>query len=226
MLGITDLGTYVLGTVAIILLPGPNTLFVLATAAKDGVRTGYRAAAGVFVGDWILMMATAAGVASVLRAFPPVFFVVKYAGAAYLTWIGANLIISAIRRWRAGPPAMDDPVAARSVAAQPVEAQPPVRHPFRRALMVSLLNPKAILFFLSFFIQFIDPAYPYPVLSFALLAIILSGCSFVYLSVIILTSTYLATQVRRRRGVSTVVATGVGAVFVGFGVKLATATLE
>ena len=67
MLGVTDIWTYVLGTVAIILLPGPNSLYVLSTAARHGVRAGYRAAAGVFLGDWVLMIAAALGVASLLR---------------------------------------------------------------------------------------------------------------------------------------------------------------
>src|SRR5688500_15780980 len=101
MLGITDLGTYGLGIIALVLLPGANTLFVLATAARDGIRAGYRAATGIFVGDWILMMAAAAGVASLLRAYPPLFLVIKYAGGAYLAWIGLNLVIDAVRRWRA-----------------------------------------------------------------------------------------------------------------------------
>ena len=76
MLGITDPLTYVLGTIAIVLLPGPNSIFVLTTAAKQGVKVGYRAALGVFVGDWTLMMLAALGAASLLRAYPPVFMIV------------------------------------------------------------------------------------------------------------------------------------------------------
>src|SRR3954447_16677920 len=100
MLGVTDLWTYVLGTIAIVLLPGPNSIFVLTTAARHGVRAGYRAAAGVFLGDWVLMTATALGVASLLRAYPAVFVVVKYAGAAYLGYVGISMAVTALRRWR------------------------------------------------------------------------------------------------------------------------------
>ncbi|MBF9127514.1 leucine efflux protein LeuE, partial [Plantactinospora sp. S1510] len=100
VLGITDIWTYLLGTVAIILLPGPNSLFVLSTAAKTGVRTGYRAAAGVFVGDAVLMALSAAGVASLLTAHPPIFMVIKYAGAAYLGYLGLSMLRGAWRRWR------------------------------------------------------------------------------------------------------------------------------
>lgn len=100
VLGITDIWTYLLGTVAIVLLPGPNSLFVLSTAARTGVRAGYRAAAGVFLGDAVLMLLSAAGVASLLQAYPPVFTLIKYAGAAYLGYLGVTMLRGAWRRWR------------------------------------------------------------------------------------------------------------------------------
>src|SRR5258706_15429092 len=100
MLGVTDLSTFVIGTIAIVLLPGPNSLFVLSTAAQRGVKAGYRAAFGVFLGDSILMFASAAGVASVLKAYPPVFNVIKYAGGAYLGYLGIKMIIGAFRKQR------------------------------------------------------------------------------------------------------------------------------
>jgi leucine efflux protein len=217
MLGVTDLWTYVLGTVAIVLLPGPNSLYVLSTAARHGVRTGYRAAAGVFLGDWVLMIAAAVGVASLLRAYPPVFLVIKYAGAGYLAYVGITMAVSAIRNWRRrnGDPA---PVPAAGGEPQP--------RPFRRAFVISLLNPKAILFVISFFLQFLDPTYAHPALSVLLLASILQVCSALYLSALIFGGTYLATQFRRRRRLASGLTAGVGALFVGFGIRLATASLS
>ena len=106
--GVNDLWTYVLGTIAIVLLPGPNSLYVVSTAARFGVRAGYRAAAGVFLGDWVLMAAAALGVASLLRAFPPLFLVIKYAGAAYLAYIGVSMAITALRRPRRPAPSTPD----------------------------------------------------------------------------------------------------------------------
>jgi len=217
MLGVTDIWTYVIGTVAIILLPGPNSLYVLSTAARHGVRAGYRAAAGVFLGDWLLMTAAALGVASLLKAYPPLFFVIKYAGAAYLTYVGIMMAVGAIRRARRR-------TVQKSAEAAPAEAT--VGHPFRRALVVSLLNPKAILFFISFFIQFLDPTYAYPALSFLLLAGIVQICSAIYLSALIFGGTFLAAQFRQRRRLAAGLTAGVGAVFVGFGVRLATASLS
>ena len=218
MLGITDPLTYVLGTIAIVLLPGPNSIFVLTTAAKKGVKVGYRAALGVFVGDWTLMMLAAFGAASLLKAYPPVFMIVKYGGGAYLGYVGLTMAWTALRRWRRG---------RRTVATAPADAVavPPVTRPFRRALVISLLNPKAILFFISFFVQFVDPGYAYPALSFLVLALILQVCSALYLTALIFTGTYLAAQFSRRRALSAVLTAGVGAIFVGFGVRLATASI-
>jgi leucine efflux protein len=212
MLGVTGIWTYVLGTAAIILLPGPNSIFVLTTAARHGVAAGYRAAAGVFLGDWVLMGAAALGVASLLRAYPPVFLVIKYAGAAYLAYVGITMAITALRR--------------RSLSQSLAVSDAPVRRPFRRALVISLLNPKAILFVISFFIQFLDPTYPHPALSFLLLASILQLFSAIYLSTLIFGGTYLATQFRARQRLAKGLTAGVGAVFIGFGIRLATATLS
>ena len=211
MLGVNDIWTYVLGTVAIILLPGPNSLFVLSTAARLGVRAGYQAAAGVFLGDGVLMVLSAAGVASLLRTHPPVFLVVKYAGALYLGYLGVTMLRAAWRR--------------RAVAAEPaVPAVPAVRNPFRRAAVISLLNPKAILFFISFFIQFVDPAYGHPAVSFLLLGLIAEIVSALYLTTLIFTGSRLAAQFRRRRRLAATGMTAVAALFIGFGVKLATAS--
>ena len=220
MVGITDFWTYVLGAAVIILLPGPNSIFVLSVAARRGVRRGYQAAAGVFLGDTVLMTLSAAGIASLLRAYPPVFLVIKYAGAAYLLWIGVGIIRGAWGRWRSRG-RHDADATGRPQAPETGE----LRHPFRRAAVISLLNPKAILFFVSFFIQFVEPGYAHPALSFLVLGAVVQLFSTLYLTALIFGGTFLAGQFRRRRRLAAGVTTGVGAVFVGFGIKLATASM-
>jgi leucine efflux protein len=216
VLGITDLTTYIIGTIFIILLPGPNSLYVLSVAAKRGVHAGYQGAAAVVVGDTVLMVLAAAGIGSLLAAYPSVFTVVKYTGGAYLVWVGIQLIVGAIKRWRSGAS------SAGLTDTAPIESD----HPFRRALVISLLNPKAILFFVSFFIQFVDPAYPHPVLTFAVLGAILQVFSIAYLSMLILVGARLAEAFRRRHRLTAAMTGGVGTLFIGFGAKLATATIE
>ncbi|AJX71316.1 leucine efflux protein LeuE [Burkholderia pseudomallei] len=215
-LGITDLWTYVFGVVFIILLPGPNSMYVLSLAAQRGVKAGYRAACGVFVGDTVLMVLSAAGVASLLKANPLLFSVVKYGGAAYLLYIGVGMLRGAWRKL--ARPAAD----AGADVRRAVDGE----RPFRKALVVSLLNPKAILFFISFFIQFVDPAYAHPALSFVVLGAIAQFASFVYLSTLIFTGARLADHFRRRRKLAAGASGGVGGLFVGFSVKLALATMS
>jgi leucine efflux protein len=213
MYGITDLPTYVLGTIFIVLLPGPNSMYVMTVAARQGVARGYRGACGVFLGDTVLMILAAAGAASLLRTTPALFTVVKLAGASYLAWVGIGLIRAALARWRhaadeAGPAPLAD--ASR---------------PFRTALVISLFNPKAILFFVSFFVQFVDPGYAHPALSFAILGAILQVFSAIYLSTLIFAGARLAAQVRRRRRLSAAATGGIGSLFLGFSARLAGATL-
>jgi len=214
--GVIHLPTYLLGTLIIILLPGPNSLFVLSVAARRGVRLGYRAAGGVFIGDAVLMLLATAGVASLLKAYPTLFLLLKCAGGAYLAYLGAKLMIAA---WKGRlSSAAEAPVAEKS----PTEAGDPLR----RALGVSLLNPKAILFFIAFFIQFVDPAYGHKILSFLILGSIAQSMSFVYLSALIFSGARLAAAFRRWRRTRSVLTGGAGAVFVGFGLKLATASVN
>ena len=214
--GVTDLWTYVLGAFGIILLPGPNSLYVLSVATARGVKAGYQGAFGVFVGDSILLLATALGGASLLRSNPEVFLVVKYLGAAYLAWVGVNLIWAAIQKWR------NKAEAGAPVAEAPVNLQ----HPFKRALVISLLNPKAILFLLSFFVQFIDPTYATPAIPFLILSAIIMVFSALYLSALIFLGARLASAFGVRRRLTAGLSSAVGGLFLWFGTKLATASLN
>lgn len=213
--GITDITTFVLGTIFIVLLPGPNSMYVMSVASRCGVSAGYRAALGVFCGDLVLMTLAATGVASLLKATPVLFFVLKYAGAAYLIYLGIGLVRAAWRQWRMHGAAADEET----------DAPPQAARPFRVALTISLMNPKAILFFVSFFIQFVAPDSALPVLSFAILGSVVQCFSMLYLSLLIFGGNYLADLFRRRRRLSSGATGGVGALFVGFGIKLSTATL-
>lgn len=210
--GVTDIWTYALGALFIILLPGPNSLYVMAVASREGVAAGYRGACGIFLGDTVLMILSAAGAASLLKTHPALFMIVKYAGAAYLGWVGLSLLRQALANWRGQAGGCGVPLAEAS-------------KPFRRALLISLMNPKAILFFVSFFIQFVDPQAAQPALAFLILGVIVQVLSALYLSALIFAGAYLAAQFRRRQRLAAAGTASVGGVFLGFGVKLATASL-
>ncbi|MFB7865325.1 leucine efflux protein LeuE [Streptomyces sp. NPDC056069] len=213
MLGVIDLPTYLAGLVLIILLPGPNSLYVLSVAARKGTRTGYKAAAGVFTGDTVLMTLAALGAASLLQTTPVLFMIVKYAGAGYLAWMAYGMLRAALGMWRSrGQAVLDGPAAAEETG--------PVERPYRRALIISLFNPKAILFLISFFVQFVDPSYAYPALSFLVLGALLQFGSFLYLTTLIFGGTRLAAAFRRRKRLSAGATSAAGALFLGFAVKL------
>ncbi|MFI0998895.1 leucine efflux protein LeuE [Streptomyces galbus] len=223
MFGVIDLPTYLAGLVLIVLLPGPNSLYVLSVAARRGVRAGYRAAAGVWCGDAVLMTLSAAGVASLLQANAVLFGIVKYAGAGYLTWLAVGMMRAAWGMWRSRRErgAAGDAAGPSAGAGAPAAAE---ERPFRRALVVSLFNPKAILFFVAFFVQFVDPAYAYPALSFVVLGAFAQVASFLYLSALIFSGTRLAAAFRRRRRLAAGATSAAGALFLGFAVKLTLAS--
>ncbi|MFD0040098.1 leucine efflux protein LeuE [Streptomyces anulatus] len=222
MLGVTDLPTYLAGLALIVLLPGPNSLYVLSVAARRGVRTGYTAAAGVWTGDTVLMTLSALGAASLLQTTPLLFAIVKYAGAAYLTWMAVGMLRAAVSLWRERHRRTAElaETVETADAAEASGATAPVERPYRRALVVSLINPKAILFLISFFVQFVDPGYAYPALSFLLLGTLLQLASFAYLSVLIFGGTRLAAAFRRRKRLSAGATSAAGVLFLGFAAKL------
>ncbi|QKW50775.1 leucine efflux protein LeuE [Streptomyces buecherae] len=244
MLGITDLPTYLAGLALIILLPGPNSLYVVSVAARRGPRVAYQAAGGVLCGDTVLMVLSAGGVASLLKASPVAFTIVKFAGAGYLTWLAIGMLRGAWALWHrraerteladaargadegAATALSTDAEAAGGRAGQGAAAKGRVsgERPFRRALVVSLLNPKAILFFISFFVQFVDPDYPHPVLSFVALGAWAQLFSITYLSILIFSGTFLAATFRRRKRLTAGLSAGAGAAFLGFAVKLSLAS--
>lgn len=215
LFGITDLTTYLIGTILIILLPGPNSIYVMTTASRYGKPAGYQAALGVLVGDTILMLLTVIGAASLLRTVPALFLGLKIIGALYLGWIAIQLLRAGYQTWIT----RHDPTQADTADIKNAG------NPFKRALSISLLNPKAILFFVSFFIQFVDPSYPHPALSFLILGILLQIMSFAYLSSLIVAGTKLAGFFSHHRILSAFGIGLIGILFLGFSAKLVVSTI-
>lgn len=215
MFGITDLVTFVIGTILIILLPGPNSLYVMSIATRYGIKTGYIGAFGVFCGDCILILCTVLGAATLLHNFPWVFITLKIVGALYLSYLGLGLLLAGFHTWTQKTKRIQVNKATSNSAL----------HPFRTALTISLLNPKAILFYLSFFVQFVDPHYPYPALSFLILAIILQLLSMAYLTVLIFSGIKIASHFNTHHRLSAIAVASIGFLFCLFGLKLAFSTI-
>lgn len=155
--------------------------------------------------------------ASLLQANALLFGVVKFAGAGYLTYLAFGMARTARALWRDRSNRSESADRTPEAAAEQAAA---LERPYRRALVVSLFNPKAILFFISFFVQFVDPHYAYPALSFVVLGALAQVASFLYLTLLIFGGTRLAAAFRRRRRLSAGMTTAAGALFLGFAVKL------
>lgn len=218
MLGIINLSTFIIGTIMIVILPGPNSFYILSIASKYGIQAGYKAAFGVISGDFILILATIFGAASLLHSFPILFVILKATGAIYLSYLGIKLIKQAITLW-------NDRHNASSIESQNFELKEKQVTPYKTALTISLLNPKAILFFLSFFIQFVDPAHPSPLLSFLALSVILEIISITYLTILIFSGIKLSGYFSKNKHLSSASLFTVGLLFIGFGAKLALSRL-
>ena len=143
--GVLNYWTYLVGAIFIVLVPGPNTLFVLKNSVSSGMKGGYLAACGVFIGDAVLMFLAWAGVATLIKTTPILFNIVRYLGAFYLLYLGSKILYATLK----------------GKNSETKSDEPQYGAIFKRALILSLTNPKAILFYVSFFVQFIDVNAPY-----------------------------------------------------------------
>jgi len=208
--GIADFSSYLLGTLLIILLPGPNSLYVLAISTQKGWRYGAWGAIGIFIGDSILMIAVSLGAASMLISSPVLFQSVRIAGALYLGWMGLGLLRSGQQRWNPASQANIYEVQARLMQL----------HPLLAALSLSLTNPKAIFFFIAFFSQFIRPDFAHPAYTFMYLAVVLQIMSMTYLTGLIFAGQYFSNYFQNRQRLAAGLWLITGMLFIGFAIRL------
>ncbi|ORM72318.1 leucine efflux protein LeuE [Pantoea wallisii] len=205
--GIINVWTFLAGALVIILLPGPNSLYVLRTGMSRGAKAATRAIAGVMLGDLVLIFLAWAGVATLIRTSPHIFMVVKYLGAMFLLYLGAKIIIGTLRK---------------RDSEQPAEAVKQENY-FLRALLLGVTNPKAILFYVSFFIQFIDPAVTHTAPAFALLGLMIQGISLSYYTILLLAGAMMVRFLRSRARLVKLANMLTGMLFFGFAVRLVSA---
>ena len=201
MLGIADYGAFVAAIVLFLAIPGPGNLALITSTSKGGVRGGLAATLGVIAGDQVLMWLAVAGVAALLATYPAAFNAVQWLGAAYLAWLGFRML-------------------AAKPGAQPIlNIQP--RHYFRQAGLITLLNPKAIVFYMAFFPLFVDPARHQGLLTFGVMAATIALLTFLYGLIVVLLTHRLAERMRANPLVARVLEKLAGVFLIGFGIKLA-----
>ena len=151
MFGISDYGAFVAAFVLLLFLPGPGNLALITSTTQGGMRGGTASVAGLILGDQILLWMTVAGVAALLQTYPHLFLALKWVGAAYLAWLGFRMVFA-------------KPGEGPSIKITPGQY-------FKETMFITLLNPKAIMFYFAFFPQFIDPEQHQGMITFVFMAV-------------------------------------------------------
>lgn len=194
--------------------PGPDMLFVLASGSSGGPSAGARAALGIGAGSLVHTIAAAVGLSQVLATSATAFAIVKYAGAAYLVYLGLTALL------RRAPAASAAAVESGAVHP-PAAAASSVSHVFRRAVVTNVLNPKVALFFLAFVPQFVSVERGQVALQFAVLGLTFCFTGTCVNLLVGLASGKIARIFRARRSVKRTLDRAAGAIFVALGIRLA-----
>ena len=201
MFGVADYGAFVAAIIIFLAIPGPGNLALITSTGKGGVAGGLAATFGIIAGDQVLMWLAVAGVAALLTAYPAAFRAVQWFGAAYLAWLGLRMLLA-----KAG----DAPV---------LNIEP--RHYFKQAALITLLNPKAIVFYMAFFPLFVDPDRHQGMLTFGVMAATIAVLTFVYGLVAVLLTHHLTERMRSNPVIGQVLQKLAGVCLLAFGAKLA-----
>jgi threonine/homoserine/homoserine lactone efflux protein len=201
MFGIADYGAFVAAIAIFLAIPGPGNLALITSTSKGGVRGGLAATLGVIAGDQVLMWLAVAGVATLLIAYPAAFHAVQWLGAAFLAWLGWKLL------------------SAKPGDAPVLNIRP--RQYFQQALTITLLNPKAIVFYMAFFPLFVDPVRHQALITFGAMAVTVATMTFVYGLGATLLTHFLAERMRANPQFGRVLEKIAGMFLIGFGIKLA-----
>jgi leucine efflux protein len=201
LFGVADYGAFVAAVIIFLAIPGPGNLALITSTGKGGIPGGLGATFGVIAGDQVLMWAAVAGVAALLLASPAAFHAVQWLGAGYLAWLGARMLLS-------------------KPGAKPILHIEP-HHYFRQAALITLLNPKAIVFYMAFFPLFVDPNHHHGLLTFGVMAATIATLTFLYGLTVVLLTHFLAERLRANPLIGRVLQKVAGICLLGFGLKLA-----
>ena len=201
MVAIADYPSFVVAVVVFLMIPGPGNLALVTSTGKGGTPGGLAETLGVIVGDQVLMWLAVAGVAALLVTRPTAFHAVQWAGAGYLAWLGLRMLLA-----KPG----DRPVLTIRAGRY-----------FRQAFAITLLNPKAIVFYMAFFPLFVDPSRPAGIATFTAMAATIAVLTFAYGAIVTVLTHRLASRLRADPRIGRVFGRAAGVFMIGFGIKLA-----
>jgi threonine/homoserine/homoserine lactone efflux protein len=203
MISLATLALFLLAVLALFLSPGPNMAFVLSHGVAHGPRGGFAAALGISSADLVHTLFAATGVTALVAAWPPSFDLLRYAGALYLLWLAVQAL-----RSNGGLPA--GAKAQPSVFARIV----------RMAFLNNLVNPKALLFFMVFLPQFVDPARGSVPLQLVQLGVMLSAAALAFNTLLGACSGQVGRWLQRRPGAERFQRSLLALVMVGLAIRL------
>jgi threonine/homoserine/homoserine lactone efflux protein len=206
MNGVTNLPLFLASCVALNVMPGPDTIYVVTRSVAQGRRAGLLSSWGLCTGALVHTLAAALGLSAVLAASAEAFTVVKYAGALYLMYLGVKTFFD-----RRGALEVKTTLQAPASGGRI----------FLQGVVVDLLNPKVALFFLAFLPQFIDQRAPGKFATFVSLGLILILFSLVWEGILAVTSAKLAGYLTSDGSLARRLNRFAGALFFGLGVRLA-----
>lgn len=204
MIDLTVLLTYCAIVLGFVFIPGPATLLTVARATTSGARVGIATGAGITMGDILHTIFAVVGISAVIAASATLFSLVKYAGAAYLLWLG-------IKALREKAPSFPGQGMARLTAPEA----------FRQAVLAEVLNPKTALFFLAFLPQFVHPENGAVALQLMILGTLFAGLGFLSTLVFALGAGGLGNFLRRHPTVLKWQGKVVGSIYCTLGLRLA-----
>jgi threonine/homoserine/homoserine lactone efflux protein len=200
MLGI-DVGAFCAAVVLFLALPGPGTFMLLSSTGQGGLKGGAAATLGLILGDQVLLWLAVAGVAALLAANPLLFKALQIAGASYLGWLGLRMLL-----------------AREGADALPVRVSP--GQYLRQGFLITLSNPKAIVFYMAFFPLFIDPAKHQGAWIFAFMALVIALITAVWCLTLCAGAQAVSAYVRSHRRLARALQRLAGLALLGFGLRL------
>ncbi|WP_250476133.1 MULTISPECIES: LysE family translocator [unclassified Caballeronia] len=212
MLGITGFTFFVIAVFLLNVTPGPDTAYIVGRSVAQGRGAGIVSALGISAGCIVHTLACAFGLTAILAASATAFTVIKIAGAIYLIYLGVRLILAK----------HDDATAARQAHASEKATPKSLLQLFAQGFVTNVLNPKVVLFFVSFFPQFVAAESQHKTLAFLALGIVFIAMSTVWNSFVAWIAGSVTERFAGKSGVKKWLDRGVGSAFVGLGIKLAT----
>ncbi|QSN61363.1 LysE family translocator [Caballeronia sp. M1242] len=212
MLGITGFAFFLVAVFLLNVTPGPDTAYIVGRSVAQGRGAGIVSALGISAGCVVHTLACAFGLTAILAASATAFTVVKIAGAIYLIYLGVRLIFTKHE-------AASDVASAKASART---APKSLRQLFTQGFVTNVLNPKVVLFFVSFFPQFVAADSQHKTLAFLTLGLVFIAMSTVWNSFVAWIAGSVTQRFSGKPGVKKWLDRGVGGAFVGLGIKLAT----